>query len=527
MHKSQKQAKRVGEHNQQDHFGVSANQPTSTSTPNASERCSGIRPTRSRMRRHRRAVALRERADTWAIKRPHAALRAHTLPRALCQGLWVLCLALAVSSVEGRRAAGRGQNGGETVRAHGGPRKQTPRGVWQEPGLEAVHELPGRPLHVRAGQGKAQQLKRAAAVDQVPDSLRAARRGSAGKNAAVVQYLVRVVHPMPTGMSDYFAEVAAGRFLRYLPYDTFVMALPKQGVEKVRKAAGVVEIYELPEAMKLEPALLALIDTAGSHRAKGVSPTHHDEFLQLIGVQRRAMPQSDARTGMTERSSKKSKFTIHVMLAHGGADWLSEAKALVAEWKEAFAQAGFTTAVHLASLQKAVVTVEYDHELKKVVAWLIKQPLVHWVQEQKEIRMRNKYAGPAMQSWNASTHAIWERGITGIGQVVGIADTGIDYDNCFFRDPAMPTPPMCSGIGHVTTTGCISNAHRKIVTYRKFAESDYSDYYAGHGTHVAGSVAGSALSADKTELDFASQVMLLRLWVASRFFVSSLLFQCC
>jgi subtilisin family serine protease len=87
---------------------------------------------------------------------------------------------------------------------------------------------------------------------------------------------------------------------------------------------------------------------------------------------------------------------------------------------------------------------------------------------------------------------VWDHGIQGRGQVVGIADTGIDYDNCLFRDPAMPQPPRCSGTGHVQTAGCIDSSHRKIVTYRKFDNVDYSDYNYGHGTHVAGSVAGSA-----------------------------------
>ena len=96
---------------------------------------------------------------------------------------------------------------------------------------------------------------------------------------------------------------------------------------------------------------------------------------------------------------------------------------------------------------------------------------------------------------------VWDHGITGTGQVVGIADTGIDYDNCLFRDESMPTPPRCSGTGHVQTSGCINAAHRKIVTYRKFDNVDYDDYDRGHGTHVAGSVAGNAAGSSTAQVE--------------------------
>jgi subtilisin family serine protease len=243
---------------------------------------------------------------------------------------------------------------------------------------------------------------------------------------------------------------------------------------------------------------MARIDVAGSSGEGDTSPTHHDVFLQTVGIKRRAMPKSNAPgQAHLERSSKSpATYVVQVMLASGGPGWAMEAQAAVGAWEDAFDKMGLSIDVKLVSPQKAVVKVQSVTTLKKVTLWLSQQPLVHWVQEKQDITLRNSHASKAIQSVDASSHAVWNHGITGSGQIVGVADTGIDYDSCYFRDAQMPTPPRCSGTGHVTTTGCINQNHRKIVTYRKFLDSDYSDYNGGHGTHVVGSIAGSSLAAN-------------------------------
>jgi subtilisin family serine protease len=91
------------------------------------------------------------------------------------------------------------------------------------------------------------------------------------------------------------------------------------------------------------------------------------------------------------------------------------------------------------------------------------------------------------------TTPIFSQGIFGEGQAVAIIDTGIDPDMCFFRDTSLGLPPtnVCNG-GTVVDT-----AQRKLLAVDFLAASECTGGIAGnewdthgHGTHVAGTVAG-------------------------------------
>ena len=78
-------------------------------------------------------------------------------------------------------------------------------------------------------------------------------------------------------------------------------------------------------------------------------------------------------------------------------------------------------------------------------------------------------------------------GLTGLGQICGIADSGINDLSCFFLDDSnMYNSPVTN------RSGIIQRKRRKIIQYTGYA--DKVDEMGGHGTHVAGSVAGKSLS---------------------------------
>eukprot|EP00761_Pharyngomonas_kirbyi_P001595 gb/GECH01001599.1/.p1 GENE.gb/GECH01001599.1/~~gb/GECH01001599.1/.p1 ORF type:complete len:117 (+),score=32.10 gb/GECH01001599.1/:1-351(+) len=112
---------------------------------------------------------------------------------------------------------------------------------------------------------------------------------------------------------------------------------------------------------------------------------------------------------------------------------------------------------------------------------VMNQELVSWVSIVPEFRFHNRNGNyisqGGVENANQGTTPFWDAGVTGKGQIVGCADSGIDYDNCFYDDPSTSIP--------LNTT---NNNHRKIVSYRNVnvdgSSTDFQDYASGHGTHV-------------------------------------------
>ncbi len=106
-------------------------------------------------------------------------------------------------------------------------------------------------------------------------------------------------------------------------------------------------------------------------------------------------------------------------------------------------------------------------------------------------RLRNAESAWRCQSGLAGLTPVFDRGLRGEGQTIGIMDTGIDIDHCQFDDPVNGLPALNDDTG--TTT---SPLHRKVVAVDFYWEGDWPDPGPddwddqGHGSHVAGSAAG-------------------------------------
>ena len=103
------------------------------------------------------------------------------------------------------------------------------------------------------------------------------------------------------------------------------------------------------------------------------------------------------------------------------------------------------------------------------VAGLASIPSVQFVEDAPELTPRNSTTTWIIQSNVSNSTPLWNNGLRGQGQIVGVMDGRLDRNHCSFSD-----------------TNPIGPTHRKIIAYNTSAGAD------SHGTHVSGTAAGDA-----------------------------------
>jgi hypothetical protein len=97
-------------------------------------------------------------------------------------------------------------------------------------------------------------------------------------------------------------------------------------------------------------------------------------------------------------------------------------------------------------------------------------PAVQWVEDAPEITERDTTQRWIVQSNTPDVTPLYTAGLTGVGQILGIADSRVDFNHCAFVDSVPPGP-----------------THRKLLAYNSTTFN-----FATHGTHVAGIAVGDA-----------------------------------
>ena len=139
--------------------------------------------------------------------------------------------------------------------------------------------------------------------------------------------------------------------------------------------------------------------------------------------------------------------------------------------------------------------------LSEVVESLKGQNAVHSVEYAPVITHQSVLASAVVQSGKATEldsismpydHEYlpwWNHDLLGQGQIIGVSDSGLDHQSCFFRDDDVPVTFNDTVGGSVAF---VSDDHRKLTMYR-CVTGDCEDN-TGHGTHVAGTAAGAVSS---------------------------------
>lgn len=109
-----------------------------------------------------------------------------------------------------------------------------------------------------------------------------------------------------------------------------------------------------------------------------------------------------------------------------------------------------------------IVPLGLEHDLAALAAVQCVEPVPEYTDRS------NATTRWVVQSNVQGVTPFYDRGITGVGQVVGVIDSGVAINHCAFLDTVNPIGPL----------------HRKILAY------NVSPWYGLHGTHVACTAAG-------------------------------------
>ncbi len=140
--------------------------------------------------------------------------------------------------------------------------------------------------------------------------------------------------------------------------------------------------------------------------------------------------------------------------------------------------------------------------LSVLVVYLASQPEVLYLEQGVVPVKMNQEAAWITQSGIPEHTTAWDGGLNGSGEVIGVADTGVDRYHCYFSEADGSSPVEPCTPKHPTA----DFSKRKIVQYIAYA--DTTDKQSGHGTHVAGSAAGSTptLSSGDPGMAYGAQI---------------------
>mmetsp|Transcript_60667 Transcript_60667/g.142865 ORF Transcript_60667/g.142865 Transcript_60667/m.142865 type:complete len:1206 (-) Transcript_60667:1091-4708(-) len=320
-------------------------------------------------------------------------------------------------------------------------------------------------------------------------------------------YLIRVKPPCKSSLLKNLFTAAGKGNIQYIPHDAYLATLKRSDVERIGRDDGVVGIFHMPDALKLEPDLYPALDSRTAHSYPGDAPPG-------ISTPRRQqhVPEDKAEAARQSlRSLMGDQVTsLHVLVMRRSS--AEEKEKLVELIRDQLSKTAFATHTNLTSGSEKKLVFSIENEwFEEAVVWISEQSWALWVGLRPTFVSLNYYGARAMQNPcegdcrttgtvmdGASETEIWNKGLKGQGQVVGFADTGVDLDSCYFKDGDGQWPKFCAGSGAMPN--CVNFATRKVISYRAFRnrQTDYSDHYGGHGTHVAGSIAGNFLIDEET-----------------------------
>ncbi|MBX3726245.1 MAG: S8 family serine peptidase [Xanthomonadales bacterium] len=253
--------------------------------------------------------------------------------------------------------------------------------------------------------------------------------------------------------------------IAYVPHFAFLVRMPATNDAAIRALPGVAWSGPFLPAWKLESNLAADLARAGD--AGRLSETVFAQAgLEYLSI--------ELHEGADRSATRNALLSAPGIALHS--------------IQEVGASERLVVSFQAASLRDAVFEIAGNPEVGAVG--------YHWPAENF-----NSQAGWLHQSGTNSGPSqlpVFERGLFGCGQLIGMLDSGLHAANCAFSDinpqtgqPRAVNTSSCTG-GTSCTAIAVDNVHRKIGAHYKWngGTGGPADGH-GHGTHVAGSILGN------------------------------------
>lgn len=247
-------------------------------------------------------------------------------------------------------------------------------------------------------------------------------------------------------------EAAGARIIGYAPHYAYIVRMPATLDSAMQAIDGVIWTGPMLPALKVDPNIYTTLDG--------------DDLISALGVERLEI------TLDTRASLDASRSTIASVAGLRETQMVNVSGELMALAR--FDRASLSSIVEQLAQRDDVLSVGLHLPARSY------NSQGQWLHQSNE-------NSPTPQT------PVWDRGVYGCGQTVGVLDTGLWMENRAFRDDTQATPVSVCTSG----TGCTSipanDDARKVVAYYKWSGlsgGSWADNH-GHGTHVAGSVAGN------------------------------------
>jgi hypothetical protein len=153
------------------------------------------------------------------------------------------------------------------------------------------------------------------------------------------------------------------------------------------------------------------------------------------------MPESQSLGQLRPADGADQNISLIATVAVENADM----DALVSEWEydlntdDTLNRKNISFTISRRSAPSRIIIVTPDSRLPHCVLYIARREEVLWLEEVQEAKTMNSRATKIVQGGAANmVQTVWDAGITGRGQIIGVADSGLDVTSYFFNDASNP-----------------------------------------------------------------------------------------